>query len=111
MPDLDGAVIRLDAHQRGDTLRPIALARPDGEVERIIAGCLSVQVSAELRCRGKGTVGQIVPDALPVRVAVTGRKEIGSLDRRIERLDDSVATLVGTPLRAWRGRWICHRGD
>ena len=42
VPDLDRAMIRLDAHQRGHALSPIARVRPDGEEERVLTGRLSV---------------------------------------------------------------------
>src|SRR5688572_23154071 len=91
--NLDRAVIRLDAHQRGDTFGPIARARPDGEEERIFTGGLSIQVSTELPFRGKGPVRQILPNPLPFRVAVAGRVEGGGMGVRIERLDERVAPL------------------
>ena len=102
--NLDRAVIRLDAHQRGDTFGPIARAWPDSEEERIFAGGLSIQVSTELPFRGKGPVRQILPNPLPFRVAVAGRVEGGGMGVRIERLDERVGTLSGRGAEMGPGR-------
>src|SRR5215212_924152 len=102
VPNLDRTVIRLNAHQRGHALSPIARVRPDGEEEWVLTGRLSAQMRVELLLRGEGTVRQIVPDARSLRVAMAGREEGVGVCGGIERLDSRIATLVGPPIRARR---------